>query len=67
MMIPHRSGVMCSLTCMSPVRTPAAIPATKEITRLSQGSTPFRISTPLSTAPSGNVPSTDRSGKSRML
>ena len=67
MMIPQSSGVMRSFTCISPVRTPAAIPAANEITRHSQGSTPWIISTPLSTAPNGNVPSTDRSGKSRIL
>ena len=67
MMIPQSRGVMRSLTCMIPVSTPAAIPAANEIIRQSQGSTPWIIRTPLSTAPSGNVPSTDRSGKSRIL
>ena len=65
--IPQSRGLIFSFTCKMPVTHPAAAPAKKEITRQSQGLTPFRINTPLTTAPNGMVPSTDKSGKSRML
>ena len=65
--IPHSSGRIFSLTCSSPVTQPAAAPAAKAANSASQGFTPLRISMAETTPPRGTVPSTDRSGKSRML
>ena len=54
-------------TCSRPVTQPAAAPTTNAARVASQGLSPRSISTAATVAPSGTVPSTDRSGKSRML
>ena len=55
-----------SFTWTRPVKSPARPPTIREAGRVSQGSTPLVISTAVTAAPRGNVPSTPRSGKSRM-
>ena len=58
---------MCSLTCSTPVTTPQSAPARKLKPKHSHGSTPRRMSSAVTIAPRGIEPSTERSGKSRML
>ena len=65
--IPHSNGRIFSFTCSRPVTQPAAAPTANAARVASQGLSPRSISTAATVAPSGTVPSTDRSGKSRML
>ena len=55
-----------SRTWMKPVNRPARPPTSMAMGRVSQGSTPLVNSTAVTAAPRGKVPSTPRSGKSRM-
>lgn len=66
-MIPERRSVIFSLTWRIPVQTPAAAPARKERMRQNHGSTPFVMAMAVTQHPRGKVPSTERSGKSRIL
>ena len=72
-MIPDSRSRTLSFTWISPVAQPASAPAKKERIRAAAGETfpnkgsPFAIPAAVSAAPRGNVPSTDRSGKSRIL
>ena len=52
---------------MIPVIIPANAPAANEITKVKTGFTPTIIKLTVTAAPSGNVPSTERSGKSKIL
>ena len=66
-MMPERRSRTFSLTWIRPVMHPASSPAAKLKTKVRAGCTPFKISMAVTAAPIGNVPSTDRSGKSRIL
>ena len=55
-----------SFTWTTPVKRPARPPTTREMGSVSQALTPLVISTAVTAAPRGKVPSTPRSGKSRM-
>ena len=55
-----------SFTWTTPVKRPASPPTSREMGSVSQALTPRVISTAVTAAPRGNVPSTPRSGKSRM-
>ena len=65
--MPHSKGRIFNFTFKSPVTQPASAPTTKENRTHSQGLKPCKMSTPVNTAPNGTVPSTERSGKSKML
>ena len=54
-----------SVEVEKPKKTKKA-PAKKATTNVNQGLKPFKINTAATAAPIGNVPSTDKSGKSRM-
>ena len=66
-MMPQSSFEMRHFTCKKPVTAPAAKPAKKDRKTAGSGGTPSRsIRMVQTTPPSGKVPSTDRSAKSRM-
>ena len=65
-MMPASRSRTCSRTWISPVAAPASAPAAMAASSVSQGSTPRTSNTALTAAPSGKLPSTVRSGKSRM-
>ena len=72
-MIPESRSRTFSFTWISPVQQPANAPTKKETNRAAIGEirptkgSPFAIPAAVSAAPRGNVPSTDKSGKSRIL
>lgn len=61
--MPESRSVMPSFTCRNPVTAPAAQPHTNAQASAATGWTPAAISAAVTHAPSGNVPSTDKSGK----
>ena len=66
-MIPDSRSRTFNFTWMNPVTHPARTPAANAANSVSTGLTPASISVTVTAPPSGNVPSTDKSGKSRIL
>ena len=66
-MIPAKSGLILPRTCKSPVSAPAASPARKLKRMAGRAGIPsLSIRMAQTTPPRGKVPSTERSGKSRI-
>ena len=65
-MMPARRFRIFSRTWMNPVNSPARAPAAREMGSVSQAFTPRVSKMAVTAAPRGKVPSTPRSGKSRM-
>ena len=65
-MMPQSSFEMRHFTCKKPVTAPAARPAKKDRKTAGSGTPSRSIKMVQTTPPSGKVPSTDRSAKSRM-
>ena len=65
-MMPASRFRMRNFTWMKPVNRPARAPASMARGRVSQALTPLIRRTAVTAAPRGKVPSTPRSGKSRM-
>ena len=65
-MMPASRSRTFSRTWMKPVKRPARAPTPMAMGSVSQGETPFVKRTAVTAAPRGKVPSTPRSGKSRM-
>ena len=66
-MIPEMRSRILNFTLIIPVTTPKATPAAVA-TNIARGiGAPRRIIATVTAAPSGNVPSTERSGKSSIL
>ena len=66
-MMPARRSRTPSFTWITPVASPAIAPAAIDASIARYGFTPFTRSTAVIAAPSGKLPSTVRSGKSRIL
>ena len=65
--IPHSRFLILSPTFKNPVNAPAAQPDKNANIKLSHGSIPAAETVIHKAAPSGKVPSTERSGKSKIL
>jgi len=72
-MMPESRSRTFNFTWMRPVIQPAKAPTAKEMNNAATGEmvpmkgSPFAIPAAVTAAPRGKVPSTDRSGKSRIL
>ena len=66
-MIPASRSLTLARMWISPVQSPASAPITRATGSVSQAFTPWVSSTAVTAAPSGKLPSTVRSGKSRIL
>ncbi len=64
---PDKRSFTPNFICISPVAIPASVPAKKLNIKARSGSIPFTIKNTLTAAPSGKLPSTVRSGKSKII
>ena len=67
MMIPERRSPTLSLTWIIPVRIPAMIPNINDINKVYIGLKPIKVRVAVILMPSGKLPSTVISGKSKIL